>query len=74
MPGHRKGHEKQGRIGWRSEGPGHPRGQTVYQPHRFSALPVHLTTWELLKRTGACLTPDQLNWNRWDLGLSSSFF
>ena len=35
MPGHRKRHEKQGRVEWRVEGPGHPRGQNSPSPSQL---------------------------------------
>lgn len=70
------GRDMKSRGGWSGEqrAQGIREGKTLYHPHSFSALPAHLTTWELLKQTDACLTPDQLNWNFWVLSLSSSFF
>ena len=64
------------REGWSGEqrAQGIREGKTLHPPHSFSVLPARLTTWELLKQIDACLTPDQLNWNLWDLSLSSSFF
>lgn len=69
------GRDMKSREGWSGEqrAQGIREGKTLHPPHSFSALPAHLTTWELLKQTDACLTPDQLNWNLWDLSLSNSF-